>query len=116
VASSEVGKGYYYGGYLNDLTNPEWTGPPMATSGLVIFDMDTGLITNSSGYNNTGIAEGTMVYIPASSAGLLIYFGGVTYPYGNGTAVGVGHKHQSMDVLKSLGTVGYDFHLRHCRW
>ena len=116
VASSEVGKGYYYGGYLNNLTNPEWMGPPMATSGLLIFDMDTGLITNSSGYNNTGIAEGTMVYIPASSAGLLIYFGGVTYPYGNGTAVGVGHKHQSVDVLTSLGTIGHDFHLRHRRW
>jgi len=96
VASSEAGLGFYYGGYLNNLTNPEWTGPPMATSNLLIFDMDTGSISNNTGYNNTGIAEGTMVYIPASSAGLLIYFGGVTYPYGNGTAVGVGHKHQSV--------------------
>ena len=56
----------------------------MATSNLLIFNMDTGSINNSTGYNNTGIAEGTMVYIPASSQGLLIYFGGVTYPYGNG--------------------------------
>jgi hypothetical protein len=116
VASSEAGLGFYYGGYLNNLTNPEWAGLPMATSNLLIFDMDTGLIANTSGYSSTGIAEGIMVYIPASSAGLLIYFGGVTYPYGNETAVGVGHKHQSVDVLTSLGTVGHDFHLQHWRW
>jgi hypothetical protein len=89
VASSENGKGFYYGGYLNNLTNPLWSGPQIATSNLIIFDMDGNTLTNNTGYDSTGRAEGTMVFIPASAAGLLIYFGGVTFPYGNETEVPV---------------------------
>lgn len=89
VAVSENGKGYYYGGYLNNLTNPLWAGPQMATSNLIIYDMDENLLTNNTGYDNMGRAEGTMMYIPASGNGLLVYFGGVTFPYGNETAEGV---------------------------
>ncbi|KIW27898.1 uncharacterized protein PV07_07596 [Cladophialophora immunda] len=87
VASSEIGMGFYYGGYLNNLTNPLWTGPPMATSNLIIYDMDQNSLTNNTGYDNIGRAEGIMVYIPASMSGLLVYFGGVTFPYGNETEV-----------------------------
>jgi len=89
VSSSKNGKGYYYGGYLNKLTNPLWNGPQIATSNLIIFDMDGNSLTNNTGYDSVGRAEGTMVYIPASGAGLLIYFGGVTFPYGNATEVAV---------------------------
>jgi hypothetical protein len=46
--------------------------------------------TNNTAIDSTGRAEGTMVYIPASGSGLLIYFGGVQYPYGNETAIPVG--------------------------
>ncbi|KAH0845880.1 hypothetical protein FOPE_12243 [Fonsecaea pedrosoi] len=87
VASSEIGMGFYYGGYLNNLTTPLWTGPPLATSNLIIYDMDQNSLTNNTGYDNIGRAEGIMVYIPASMSGLLVYFGGVTFPYGNETEV-----------------------------
>ncbi|KIW89467.1 uncharacterized protein Z519_09623 [Cladophialophora bantiana CBS 173.52] len=89
VASSEIGMGFYYGGYLNNLTNPLWTGPQWATSNLIVYDMDQNTLTNYSGYDNIGRAEGIMVYIPASIRGLLVYFGGVTFPYGNETEVAV---------------------------
>lgn len=89
VSVNEIGRGYYYGGYLNNLTNPLWSGPQIATSNLIIFDMDDNKLTNNTGYDNMGRAEGTMVYLPASGAGLLVYFGGATFPYANETAVGV---------------------------
>lgn len=79
--------GYYYGGYLNSLTNPLWNGDPIATSNMIIFDMDHDTITNNTGPDSTGRAEGVMVSVPASAAGLLIYFGGVEFPYGNSTEV-----------------------------
>ncbi len=89
VTIGESGKGFYYGGYLNNLTNPLWTGPQLATSSLIIFDMNSNSLTNNTGYDTMGRAEGIMVYIPSSAAGVLIYFGGATFPYGNETAVGV---------------------------
>jgi hypothetical protein len=116
VASSKAGTGFYYGGYLNNLTNPSWTGPPVATSSLLVFDMDTGIITNNTGFNETGIAEGVMVYIPASSSGLLVYFGGVSYPYGNDTEVPVSWRPSFTDRLTFSGTPGYHFHLRSWGW
>jgi|SRR5271154_1686798 len=92
VAISEIGMGFYFGGYLNNLTNPSWNGPQTATNNLIAFDMDTASLTNNTGYNDgIGRAEGTMVYIPTSGAGLLVYFGGVTFPYGNETEVAVRH-------------------------
>jgi hypothetical protein len=106
VAISESGKGFYYGGYLNNLTNPLWSGPQIATSNLIIFDMDKNSLTNNTGYDNMGRAEGTMVYIPASAAGLLIYFGGVTFPYGNESEVGV---RLSAVLEKEFRTVADDF-------
>jgi hypothetical protein len=89
VADSGSGKGFYYGGYLNNLTNPKWAGPQIATSRLIIFDMVQNTLTNSTGNDTLGRAEGTMVYIPSSTAGLLIYFGGVIFPYGNETEMPV---------------------------
>ena len=90
VTSSEAAKGFYLGGYLNSLTNPLWSGPQMAISNLVIFDMMKNSLTNTTGPpDKIGRAEGVMVFVPTSAAGLLIYFGGVTFPYGNATEVGV---------------------------
>jgi len=40
LAVSEIGRGFYYGGYLNNMTNPLWNGPQSATNNLIIFDMD----------------------------------------------------------------------------
>jgi hypothetical protein len=61
----------------------------IAKNNLIIFDTDTPSLTNNSGYDDSsyGRAEGTMVYIPTAGTGLLVYFGGVTFPYGNETEV-----------------------------
>lgn len=79
--------GFYYGGYLNQRTNPRWNGPPIATTGLIRFDMNNSRLDNMTGPDNIGRAEGVMLSVPASAAGLLVYFGGVTFPYGNTTEV-----------------------------
>jgi hypothetical protein len=120
VASSAIGQGFYYGGYLNNLTNPLWTGPQIATSNLIIFDMDGNSLSNNTGYDDMGRAEGTMVYIPASAAGLLIYFGGVTFPYGNETEVAVRCFIKSDMYLRTvtdlaIGDIGYHSYLRYWR-
>ena len=81
------GKGYYYGGYLNNLTNPLWDGPPVAVSTVIVFDMDSNTLTNNTGPDSIGRSEGVMVSIPASTGGMLVYFGGVAFPYGNTTEV-----------------------------
>jgi hypothetical protein len=78
-------EGYYYGGYLNNNTTPGWNGPSMATSNLITYDMIGNRWTNNTGPDSVGRAEGVMVTIPASQQGLLVYFGGVSYPYGNST-------------------------------
>jgi hypothetical protein len=83
------GEGYYYGGYSTNLTTPGWSGPPWATNSLLMYDMINNFWTNNSGPDSIGRAEGVMVTIPASKQGLLVYFGGVTFPYENETEVAV---------------------------
>lgn len=85
VAVSQRAEGYYYGGYLNNMTNPGWTGSQVTTSNLVKYDMNDNSWTNNTGPDAVGRAEGVLVFVPASASGLLIYFGGVTDPFENGT-------------------------------
>jgi hypothetical protein len=86
----EIGVGFYYGGWMNSHTSPDWAdGPPMATSYLITYDMTDGTLNNNTGPDSTGRAEGSMVYLPASDGGLLVYFGGIEDPYRNGSFVGV---------------------------
>lgn len=47
VAVSERGEGYYYGGWLNNISNPGWTGPRAATTGLIKYDMDANEVSKS---------------------------------------------------------------------
>ncbi|KAI0128660.1 hypothetical protein BJ170DRAFT_340465 [Xylariales sp. AK1849] len=84
---SEQGEAYYYGGWLSNNSVPGWTGPRMATTGLIKYTMDTNQWTNITGPDDIGRAEGTMLYIPASDGGMLIYFGGVQ-DLTNGTIAG----------------------------
>ncbi|KAF2652473.1 hypothetical protein K491DRAFT_47074 [Lophiostoma macrostomum CBS 122681] len=84
----ELGLGFYYGGWMNNNTTPGWHGNPIATSNLVQFDFNTGALNNNTGPDSMGRAEGSMVYIPASDGGLLVYFGGVEDPHMNGSFVG----------------------------
>lgn len=84
----ELGRGYYYGGWMNNHTSSDWSAPSMATSNMVVFDYNEGLLKNISGPDSIGRAEGVMVYLPASDNGLLVYFGGVEDRNRNGTYVG----------------------------
>jgi hypothetical protein len=86
---SELGFGFYLGGWVNSQNVPEWSGAPLATSNLIKYDMNANAWTNNTGPDSTGRAEGVMVYLPASDGGLLVYFGGIMDPYKNGTIVGV---------------------------
>jgi hypothetical protein len=84
----ELGFGFYYGGWVSNLTVPNWNGPPVATSNLIWFDFTKGTLNNNTGPpDGVGRAEGQMVYLPASDGGLLVYFGGVEDPFHNGTSV-----------------------------
>lgn len=87
VGISELGQGYMLGGWLSNASVPGWSGGPIATSTLIKYEMDTGVWTNNTGPDDTPRAEGVMVYVPASTNGLLVYFGGVTAPYNNATIV-----------------------------
>jgi hypothetical protein len=86
---SPRGEGYYYGGYSSNQTTPGWSGPSWATNSLLKYDMINNFWTNNTGPDTIGRAEGVMVTIPASKQGLLVYFGGVTFPYDNATEVPV---------------------------
>lgn len=94
VSISEMGMGYYYGGWISNNSVPGWTGPSVATTGLIQYSMDDNSWTNNLGPDSTRRAEGTMNYIPASDGGMLVYFGGITDLYGNETVVG-----QTMDEI-----------------
>ncbi|KAH8890788.1 hypothetical protein GQ53DRAFT_649582 [Thozetella sp. PMI_491] len=84
---SERGEGYYYGGWLSNNSVLNWNGPSVATAGLIKYTMDTNTFINGTGPDLIRRAEGSMVYIPASDGGMLIYFGGLQDP-GNGTVIG----------------------------
>ncbi|KAF4970117.1 hypothetical protein FSARC_2786 [Fusarium sarcochroum] len=78
VSIPERGEAYYYGGWMNNATDSDWgDAPQVATSYLLRYDMDTNNWSNDTGPDNTGRAEGVMVYIPAGDGGMLVYFGGI---------------------------------------
>lgn len=81
----ERGLGFYFGGWMSNQTTIDWEGPPMATNGLIQFDMSTGDLTNTTGPDDIGRAEGQLIYLPVSDSGVLIYFGGIEDPYRNGS-------------------------------
>jgi hypothetical protein len=88
VSVSETGEGYYYGGWKSNNTMPGWTSPPQARSELVKYSMDSNTWSTDPGPDLVGRAEGAMVFIPVEDGGMLVYFGGVQDPYGNGSWVG----------------------------
>jgi hypothetical protein len=87
AVSNERGEGYYFGGWVNNRTEPGTVGEHTA-SGLIRFDMESGDMLNLTGPDPNGRAEGFMTFLPASDAGLLIYFGGIVDPWRNGSTVG----------------------------
>jgi hypothetical protein len=93
VSVSELGEAFYYGGWLSNASVPNWTGPRMATTGLIHYEMDANRWENITGPDDIGRAEGTMVYLPVSDGGMLVYFGGIQ-DTGNGSITG-----QPMDQI-----------------
>jgi hypothetical protein len=87
VSVNERAEGYYFGGWMNGRRTSGGSAYPRASGNLIRYDMIGNTFTNNSGLDNTGRAEGVMVYIPASDNGLLIYFGGILDPSHNGTIV-----------------------------
>lgn len=88
TAISSIGHGYMLGGWLSNASVPGWSGSRLATNSLIKYDMNTNDWSNNTGpSDNVPRAEGVMVYVPASDDGLLVYFGGVTAPFNNGTMI-----------------------------
>ncbi|RBR16688.1 uncharacterized protein FIESC28_06841 [Fusarium coffeatum] len=78
VSIPDRGEAYYYGGWMNNATVPDWgDAPQIPTSYLLRYEMDTNNWSNDTGPDNTGRAEGVMVHIPAGDGGMLVYFGGI---------------------------------------
>ncbi|KAK3939533.1 hypothetical protein QBC46DRAFT_364800 [Diplogelasinospora grovesii] len=88
VAISSRGEGYYYGGWVSNSSVLGWSGPSVATGGLIKYEMDGNTFTNNTGPDAIRRAEGAMVYIPVRDGGMLVYFGGIQDLYRNGTVTG----------------------------
>jgi hypothetical protein len=82
----ELGQGYFLGGWRENRTAPSAVGQ-RASSHLLRYDMTSGSFTNLSGPDHVGRAEGVMIFLPVSDAGLLVYIGGVLDPQRNGSVV-----------------------------
>jgi hypothetical protein len=82
----ELGQGYFLGGWKENRTAPSMVGR-RASSHLLRYDMSSNSFTNLSGPDHVGRAEGVMIFLPVSDAGLLIYIGGVLDPQRNGSFV-----------------------------
>lgn len=78
LSISSRGEGYYYGGWMNAATDPNWgDAPGLPTSYMLKYDMDSNSWSNTTGPDEVGRAEGVMIYLPAGDGGLIIYFGGI---------------------------------------
>ncbi|KAF2463097.1 uncharacterized protein BDR25DRAFT_246528 [Lindgomyces ingoldianus] len=88
AVAPDAGMGYYFGGYHDNETDLGWTAPRLYTSTLVEFDMVSRKYSNFTGSDGKGRGEGLMVFIPASTSGLLVYFGGVVQERPGGSVVG----------------------------
>jgi len=74
---SETGEGYFYGGWQSSRTVADWDGPPRLVSGLIKYRMDANHLSNHTGPDGVGRAEGALVFLPVGDGGMLVYFGGV---------------------------------------
>ncbi|KAF2873284.1 hypothetical protein BDV95DRAFT_593628 [Massariosphaeria phaeospora] len=88
TVAQDRGRGYYYGGHLNNLSVPGYASTPTILDTMLVYDMLGNTFRNQTGPDGTGRAEGSMVYVPAGDAGLLVYYGGIQ-DAGNGTVKAV---------------------------
>lgn len=83
------GRAYFYGGWKSNGIEADYNGTDReATSDMVYYDFDEDIWYKDSFYDVTPRAEGTLFYIPAGVAGMLVYFGGVERG-SNGSYIGV---------------------------
>jgi hypothetical protein len=94
---TDTGTAYYYGGYLTNLSVPGWSDERLMLSSLTSFNMNTQTWSNHT-YEQTPRAEGTLRFIPASSDGMLVYFGGLET--NNGTV-----EYVSVDCVVLVSTI-----------
>jgi hypothetical protein len=80
---SDVGIAYYYGGYLSNTSDYGTDGQRVMQNSLITYDMDGGRWDNNT-WDNTRRAEGSLIYLPASEGGMLLYFGGLETDETNG--------------------------------
>jgi hypothetical protein len=85
-AVSDFGMAYYYGGYLTNKSDYGTDGERVMQNSLISYDMDEGWWENHT-WDNTRRAEGSLLYLPASDVGMLIYFGGLETNEANGEVV-----------------------------
>ncbi|PVH92279.1 hypothetical protein DM02DRAFT_700347 [Periconia macrospinosa] len=84
VSVSQLGQGYYYGGWISNITMRGWTQPPTMSSSMYRYDYDANKLTAMNSPDGLGRAEGGMSWIPAGDNGLLVYLGGIV-DRGDGT-------------------------------
>jgi hypothetical protein len=77
ATAADAGVGYYLGGYHDNQTQNSWYDRRLYSSTLVKFDMVNRRYSNTSGPDSRGRGDRIMVFIPASTSGLLIFLGGV---------------------------------------
>ena len=101
VTVNDTALGYYYGGWLNDNSVPDWSGARQAVSILLVFDM----IDHTGHYKSGPPVQsprtgGVMLHVPVSNRGMLVHFGGIQLPYGygNGNWKGVSHRRRYVFV------------------
>ncbi|KAJ6211791.1 hypothetical protein PSV09DRAFT_1159488 [Bipolaris maydis] len=85
VTVQDKARSYYYGGWLTNSSVPGYQ-PRTALRNMLVYDMLANSFKNQSGPDIIPRAEGVMIYLPAGDSGLLVYFGGIQFPYSNGTA------------------------------
>lgn len=100
-------RGYYYGGWLTNASVPGYQSRT-ALSNMLVYDMLASSFKNQSGPDDIPRAEGVMIYLPAGDSGLLVYFGGIQFPYGNETAKAVGSSSIKLLLRSLIGAASND--------
>jgi hypothetical protein len=114
ATAQDKGRGYYYGGWLSSRSVPGYqSSTPLKN--MLVYDMVTNSFRNQTGPDDTPRAEGVMLYLPVGDGGILVYFGGIQFPYGNETAAAVSlySVQYSLKMLTSIAP--HDCKLLSCR-
>jgi hypothetical protein len=79
VAVEYTGMAYQLGGWMNDASDVNWSGPRKASNRMAVYNMVSDTWSNTTGpANGMGRAEGVMFYVPfGDDPGMLVHFGGI---------------------------------------